>query len=211
MTRRLLARTGIGISLLLATTAGCSSPSVPEEPTANTGGEPTASAGAGGSGSVSSTDVPKVAQPLDARRYVEDPCAVLSRQQVAALGANVEGEPSSAASTRASGPGCFWNPRGASKTVGVAFLTPNVNGLADTYTQHARGFFAFFEPIVVDGYPGVLSDTLDQRDSGSCGGVVAVNDKLTVSVGRQGGNGRQACEDVKRIASEVLTTLKENQ
>lgn len=210
MTRFALSKAGAGLTLLTVLAAGCFSPSVPGEPTADAS-QPTAS-GSASSSVNEGANVPKVARPLDASSYLKNPCALVPDNQVAALGVNGKAHADlNETANLLSGPGCTWVDVNAYRTVGVGFLVKNKHGLADIYTLNSRGAFAYFEPIVIDGYPGALADNRDKRDNGQCNAAIALNDRLTMSVSMIGGDGRLSCEDVKHLGGVVLRTLKENQ
>lgn len=192
--------------LLLTAAAGCASPSANEEPRANDSG------GVSQSGSAAaSLAVPTVPHKLDASRYITAPCSVLSSEQLSSFGMSGPGDrDTSSGFARYAGPTCGWTNREAMTGIGVGFTTANRNGLADLYRGHANGQFAYFEPITVEGYPGVLADLTDSRDNGTCDANVAVNDHLTFVAHLSGGNGPQSCEDAKRLAAAVLRTIEGN-
>jgi Protein of unknown function (DUF3558) len=194
-----------GLAVLLAAVTGCSSPSV--------GGEPSADAGSGGSAAPSSAGgaaaVPLVPHALDPAKYIADPCSVLTSDQLAKFGMSGSGDADTTSSlAKYAGPRCAWMNRESHTGIVVAFTAGNRNGLADLYRGDSQGQFGYFEPITVDGYPGVLADLTDTRKTGTCNANVAVNEKLTFLAKKFNGDGPRSCADAQRLAAEVLRTLK---
>lgn len=136
---------------------------------------------------------------------------MMSAEQTSKLGLNGPGKGDiTSAYAKYAGPSCTWSGEKMS-SLGVAFLLGNKNGLSDMYRGNNAGFYPYFEPTTVDGYPAVMADRVDNRASGFCQVAVGLNDKLMFTAKIiNGSNGRQSCADAKSAAAEVLRTVKGN-
>ena len=157
---------------------------------------------------------PTVADPLEASKYVADPCAILTLAQLASYGMNQTGEPDTpTTSTDFNEPGCLWHGNAQTFNVGVSWLTSNENGLADTYLLQESGTWDYFEAIEVEGYPAVFNYFSDDPQYGNCHVTVGISDRLVYTVYLQGqGNidAETGCELVVQIATAVIQRLKED-
>lgn len=154
--------------------------------------------------------VPQVGDPLDASAYLTDPCAALSRDQLADLGIDRAGttDPDSAIA-RHIGPSCVWHARmEVHSSIMVAFPSETTPGLRGLYLLRFQ--MAYFEETTVEGYPAVFYDLVDHRNSGTCGIEVGLSNDLTALVGETGGSGARACARAKVIARAVINTLRGN-
>ncbi len=152
---------------------------------------------------------PSVTEPLDADRFIADPCAALTQEQVAGFGFTGPGVPEmEGAIAEQAGPSCTWQGTvDEPGTIGVTYLTGLENGLADIYGTRER--YEYFEETTVNGYPAVVSDTVDHRDIGTCGVVVGVSDSLTFSTLEQGDlDAVGACERAEQVAAAVIETMQ---
>ncbi|MBC6446790.1 DUF3558 domain-containing protein [Actinokineospora xionganensis] len=146
---------------------------------------------------------PEVADPIDAKKFIEAPCTLLTSAQTTKLG--LESKGSQAGGTSA--PYCSWN-NNAGEKYAVGFQPDNKGGLSDNYRAEKDGKWEYFEPTTVSGYPAAFLDAVEGRDRGYCGLVVGVRDELTFNISSRGGPGRQACDKIKEIAGEVIATMK---
>ncbi|WP_410606962.1 DUF3558 domain-containing protein [Amycolatopsis sp. lyj-109] len=186
-----------------ALVAGCSNDVV---------GRPSPSAGGTDSPSPAgeSSDVPKVAHPIDTSRYEREPCSALSADQLSQLG--IKTEPKSDLAAKG-GPGCEWNAYDdIGWTVGARLLTAG-SSLANLYEQHAQGAWPFFEPVPdVSGYPGVLLESVETRPKSVCGMSVALRDDMIYSVqiriDPQKEEANDPCPVVRKIAEMAVSTMK---
>ncbi len=159
---------------------------------------------------------PTVADPLDASKYVADPCAVLTPAQLASYGVirTKPGAPSS--SSDFSQPSCLWYGSAQSINLSVSWLTSNKNGLADTYDIQYGGSetWDYFEETEVEEYPGVFNYFSEDPEHGNCHVTVGISERLVYTVSIQGqGNidAQTSCDRVEEAAEAVIHTLKENQ
>ncbi|CRK61190.1 hypothetical protein [Alloactinosynnema sp. L-07] len=191
----------IGAVLATSALSGCTEKGTP---VARDTGTPTTSA-TSPSKDDDPKSAPKVTKPLDAAGFIGKPCTLLASTQSTGLGLEAEG----AQDQGVGDPFCSWSDKERRADYTVGFISPNRNGLSDTYRAMQKpGEAAYFEPTTVAGYPGVFVDGLDDRDRGHCKVIVGVRDELAFHVFSQGGPGRAACDKVKDIAGEVITTLK---
>jgi len=193
----------VGVLVVGGVAAGCmakqnGSPTVGSDPT----GTSTSTQG-------ETYGAPRVGSPLDAARFLSQPCAVLTQAQLEGFGVSRAGEPDTDSEiARASGPGCLWHARPeVDSTIDVSFLTGNKNGLADTYRGRSR--FKFFEETTVEGYPAVFNDPSDGRPHGDCNITVGISDTLAFRAREEGGLvGQAVCDRAKQVAAAVIATLK---
>ncbi|MEV5718991.1 DUF3558 domain-containing protein [Amycolatopsis mediterranei] len=187
--------------------------------TTTTGGTASPSPAGSVSSGPSSADpeVPKVSAPLDASKYVADPCGLVPEDVLTPLRLPVPGEKRPAGNdprTKA-GPSCVWRIRGegtgVSMTLGTSNRDRGAGGLAGLYAGYRQGtFIRFLERAPdVEGYPAIYYDLADERSMGSCGLGVGIADDLVVDVYAQGYNGEDdSCGTAARIAAAMIKTLK---
>jgi hypothetical protein len=151
---------------------------------------------------VSTSEAPRVENPLDAGPFLATPCSTLTPGQLSTFEVNPPGRGRDGDGI---GPRCIWH--GATGSIGVGFLTRNKGGLSDTY--RGRDLEAYFEETTVDGYPAVFVDAIDSRPRGNCGLVVGISDTLTIDVLEQGRlDAAGACARAKQVAAAVIATMK---
>lgn len=198
--------------------AGCTT-SDPGTPTPDpTGSESAASTSTESSESPASSSehekygAPRVETPLDASRFLADPCAVLTPAQLTGLGVSTPGRgdiDSEVAKTV--GPLCTWTadteiPSG----IGVAWQSGNKNGLADLYRVRDRQ--EYFEETTVESLPAVFASEIDNRDGGDCTIAVGLSDSLTFTAGETGMlDADGACARAEQVAVAAVVTMRENQ
>lgn len=206
--------TATAIFALAALLAACTSsttgtPSVVPGPTTSSG--PGASS-SGGPGENDTFGAPRVSVPLDAGRFLSQPCSVLTTAQLSRFNISKPGEPDTDSQVaKASGPGCSWKADGEPfRGLDMSFLTGNKKGLSDIYRgQKENDQFAYFEETTVDGYPAVFADGTDARSQGSCGSGRSVGlGSRRRSSGRPrtfrlGAGGRSPCRATKSSAQCV--------
>ena len=91
----------------------------------------------------------------------------------------------------------------------VGAVPQNKGGISDIYDQQSRQ--AYFQPVTVNGYPGVFADTQDGRPSGSYTLWVGITDQLAFTVGvsiTTGQNKATPCASAQKIGEAVITHLK---
>ncbi|UJW32490.1 DUF3558 domain-containing protein [Saccharothrix sp. AJ9571] len=150
--------------------------------------------------------VPKVARPLDASKYVADPCASLTAAQQEAF--NVT---SSRVNSDGRGSGCIWKLGDGSTSTGVSYLTSVDTGLGNLYALNDIGWWdrGYFEPTEVGGYPAVFVDLTDLRAQGDCGVAVALSDRLFFDVSMRTAKGNDVCVGAGNVAEAILHTITE--
>jgi Protein of unknown function (DUF3558) len=196
--------------LTACTTSTTGTPSVAPGPTTSSGHGASSSGGPGGNDTFGA---PRVSVPLDAGRFLSQPCSVLSTAQLSRFNISKPGEPDTDSQVaKASGPGCSWKADGEPfRGLDVSFLTGNKKGLSDIYRgQKQNDQFAYFEETTVDGYPAVFADGTDGRSQGSCDIKVGISDALAFRAGELSGGSRgpASCDGAKELAAAVIATLK---
>jgi hypothetical protein len=211
-----LIKASIGIAVAVVLVSGCSDKTNGTATPATTGGGgettttttrgSTPTSGGGGS------SAPKVNTPLDASKFLPQPCTALSATALQSFKITKPGTPDvDSELAKTAGPSCSWrnDSQPISWGYNVGFLTGNKNGLSDTYRGRAR-FKGYFEPTEVDGYPAVFNDLNDSRDKGTCNMTIGISDTLAfrVSVTLDPDGGTKSCDESKKLASAVIQTLK---
>ncbi|OLF06335.1 hypothetical protein BLA60_32385 [Actinophytocola xinjiangensis] len=162
-----------------------------------------------GSTAPDSHDAPRVDEPLDAARYLNDPCAVLGREQLAGFGVVGPGQ-ADTGSTLADtvGPQCFWQTSPEeNSTIGVGFVVRDQVGLATLYAL--RDEQAYFEETTVGDYPAVFHSYADQRADGICNISVGISNTLFFRTSEYGDtDATRSCARAKNVAEAVVTTLR---
>jgi hypothetical protein len=157
---------------------------------------------------------PTVSDPLDASKYVADPCAVLTPAQLASYGLDrtgLSGTPGT--STDFSEPSCLWYGNAQTFNVGVSWLTSKKNGLADIYLLQESEIWDHFEATEVEDYPAVFNYFSDDPQHGNCHVTVGISNRLVYTVNLLGqGNidAESGCDLAIQVASAVIKVLKEN-
>lgn len=119
-----------------------------------------------------SDGAPKVDRTVDPGRFLTNPCAMFTDAQRKTVGFG-DGKPS----TPENGAVCEWDGS-AGGFAKVQFLTTNVRGLSAPYANRNAGGFAYFEPTLIHGQPGIFANPLDQRSMGECVVLIGLDDKL---------------------------------
>ncbi|MEC3978186.1 DUF3558 domain-containing protein [Amycolatopsis sp. H20-H5] len=189
---------GIAATALL-TLAACSTPVDNQTPSASSG--PSTSAPASGK-----LAAPQVANPLDASKFEQDPCAVLSQAQASQV-ANL------ITSRKATGdvaPICTWSDTDHN-TVAFGFI-PGNGGLSTSYkSQDSKsGYFAVAPDVV--GYPAVYGAPYDDRGDGGCQVAVGVSNDEVITVGvtfrKPSPYYSDPCSLAVKAAEAAVTTIK---
>ena len=150
--------------------------------------------------------------PLDASKFLTDPCAVLTPAQLAEFGVSTPGRGDTDSKiARAAGPICTWTAdTEIPSVIGVTWQSGIKKGLAHLYEVRDR--WEYFEETTVEGYPAVFNSALDNRDGGDCYISVGVSDTLTFNASETGRlDAEGACARAKQLAAAVIVTLKANQ
>ncbi|MPZ84081.1 MAG: DUF3558 domain-containing protein [Actinophytocola sp.] len=154
---------------------------------------------------------PRVENPLDASRFLVDPCAVLTPAQLAPFGVSQPGEGDTDSEiAKTVGPLCIWHadPE-VDSTISVAWQSGNKHGLADLYRM--RDEWEYFLETMVGGYPAVFNDSIDNRDGGDCTISVGVSDTLTFDASETGVlDADGACARAEQVAKAAVVTMRGN-
>ena len=147
----------------------------------------------------------KVPAPLPTQALLSDPCSAVTDAQLAGVGLAPPGQVSE-------GPPklCGWNSTAtAQNRIDVGAVPQNNGGISDIYSQKSRE--AYFEPVTVNGYPGVFADIQDGRASGSCTLWVGITDQLAFSVVTSlttGPNKSNPCPKAQQLGEAMIAHLK---
>jgi uncharacterized protein DUF3558 len=176
------------LCLLTACSGGSSSPSPAPVPSSTSAG-----------------DGPKVPAALPTQALLTDPCSTLTAAEADGVGLASPGR------KRTSGlQGCVWKSSATEQNqIGLTPLPQNTGGISDIYANKPHS--VYFEPVDINGYPGVYTDIQDARADGSCTLWVGVTDQLAVSVIPQigvGTNKSDPCALAKKFAIALVTHLK---
>ncbi|WP_239071409.1 DUF3558 domain-containing protein [Amycolatopsis sp. SID8362] len=196
------------VTACTTTTGGTASPSP-------SGSSPTDSSPTGASSA--NPDVPKVAVPLDASKYVADTCGIVPKDVLATLRYTDAGEFRAKGDTpfTKAGPSCLWKLHGEgiglSVSLGTGSRAEGAGGLAGIYAGYEqKTYIRFLERAPdVEGYPAVYWGLEDERPMGSCGIGVGIADDLTFDVYAQGYQGPDdSCAAATQVAASIIKTLK---
>lgn len=152
--------------------------------------------------------VPTVAVGLPLTTLSTDPCSLLSSHQLAGLGMTAATTTQRDQSSVATG--CEWNDATVGSEGGVQldvdWLTPLRHGLADIYVQ--RRTAAYWQPVNIAGYPGVLTDTVDERSTGTCRLDLGATNTAVIDLSYQGSAADNPCHQVQVLAAAVVSSLR---
>ncbi|SFB02557.1 Protein of unknown function [Amycolatopsis marina] len=146
---------------------------------------------------------PPVEEPLDATKYISEPCGSLTESQQREF--NVT---SSRDNSNADGEACIWSIGDGSTSVSVSYATTVDAGLSNLYALHETVPWPYFEETEVDGYPAVYQDVVDHRAQGTCGLSVGIRNDLFFSSDVISLAGNDACKAAANVASAVIRTIK---
>ncbi|WP_372665267.1 DUF3558 domain-containing protein [Amycolatopsis kentuckyensis] len=188
--------------------------------TSTTPGTATPAASSPGASSQAPADanVPKVATPLNASKYENDPCGLVPKDELSRLKFTDPGEPrlNDGSVENEAGPNCGWKIKGEGISLLVILGTGNRNrgggGLAGIQANYERpnGVTKFLERAPdVEGYPAIYEDTRDRRPNGFCSMAIGIADDLAVHVVAGGYEGQQdSCDAAQGAAAGIVRTLK---
>ncbi|SRR6266567_2233275 len=185
--------------------AGCSS-TEPGQPAARASSDPSRTLTT--SARVSGGQAPPVQAALNDAQLVGDPCSALTLGQLQGIGFTAAVK--TQVERLAVGNVCSWNDDtigAVGASAGVVVQTTLIHGLSDIYSQ--RPEMAYFTPVTIEGYPAVLADLTDQRNSGTCALNLGVSDTSVLVIDyEQQGLGQSACDKVQALARAVVETLR---
>ncbi|WP_034275091.1 DUF3558 domain-containing protein [Haloechinothrix halophila] len=183
--------------------AGCSNGEA-GEPTSNGETQPTVDVGP--RTTTPQVSAPQVTDPIEnLDKYNEDPCAMLTTQQAKKIGyaADIRRPPD-----QDNGPECEWRGKDSSNFT-IVLLNKQPLGITGVYQN--KSDLGYFEPVDINGYPGVFGGAIDNRDNGACALSVGVTDEQVINVGGRfhlGSPDRdRPCEVMKQAAEMALKTM----
>lgn len=194
------------VLLPLGLIAACDSGADPTPPPVTT----TASTPPATTSTDPAAQAPRVTAPLNADRFIADPCLSLTTAQQKQFGMTRTEKKE----VGRDGIGCFYGyPNWTPTASVVAYATNMPTGLSARYAQHARGIYPYWEPTVVDGYPAVGYTASKATDPGPklCNFAIGLTDTLHFVVTAEDKPGAAQCSTAKEVASAVLTTMKTGQ
>ncbi|OZM75085.1 hypothetical protein CFN78_02610 [Amycolatopsis antarctica] len=161
-------------------------------------------------GQITGDPAPKVATPLDPAKFLADPCAVLTPEQLQRF---VITKPPRPKGVSGSGnPGCQWTAGRdyEDATIGINFDQSTGDGLQRLYDLDASGQWkdGYFEPMELGGYPAAFVSIDDARPTGDCDLAVAITDQLVFVAGVIGRPGTDGCKAALNTAEAYLETIK---
>lgn len=164
--------------------------------------DPTTSAQSGPT--VPHDGAPKVAKPLDTKKWEVDPCSLASRQEFDTYGFGKQ----DIAPDKGNGV-CTWDFTQAGFS--ASFQSANGNGLSQIYQAHKVGSAKFFKPMTISGYPAATAEkSQDIVDNGQCEVYVGVRDDMALVVGVQADSGKPAkdpCKAASTVAEKLIGNM----
>jgi hypothetical protein len=205
--RQRIAMATLGAALLVIA-AGCGSVGG----LANTGSAGDSHPNTASSPAPSPPKAPPVTRPLSVTKFLTHPCDLLTKAQAKELGATKAGKPEGVKDPDSAGPICHWHNSEAVTGFSAAIIPGDKHGLDDIYRANQDpNYFAYFVPTTIHRYPGVFESATDYRDEGTCAIAFAVNDHLVLDAEYTGSRETtDPCAKVRKVASAVVTTIKEN-
>jgi hypothetical protein len=169
--------------------------------------------GAVGGGEAGQRDVPSVEEPLDIRAFLDDPCALLSREWAK----QEDLEDIEEAEESVFGTSCSWSsPPVLPYGVQIIVADPEneelcQEGLQCAYDAFERGRLEYYEPTAISGYPAAFAGSADRRDRGQFVLDVGVADDQSVTViGTSDRSDPERAEELAvSAAEEMIKTLRE--
>lgn len=199
----------VGLGLAGCTTSDAGTPT--PGPDSSASSAPTSTGSSAPNSGQDTLEAPRVENPLDASRFLTDPCAALTPDQLATLGVSTPGRGDTESEiAKTVGPLCTWTAdTEIPSVIGITWQSGNKNGLADLYRmRHERGYF---EETTVKGYPAVFSSGLDNRDGGDCYIYVGISDTLTFAASETGVlDADGACARAEQVAAAAVVTMRGN-
>src|SRR5699024_7219572 len=126
------------------------------------------------------SSVPQVAEPIDPGYWENNPCEVLTSTQQNKLTIDTTPQPE----TTSTQSRCTWGSLSDDQiTISVALGDEKSGSVQGWYENNELGRYDYFDPITINGYPGVFADMTDARDHGVCGSYIALQDDYTYSLG----------------------------
>lgn len=161
-----------------------------------------------GGGDLPSHGAPKVQNPLDTTAFHQQPCQVLTDDQLRQLNLEAPGETGKGVGA----PDCTWRNRSTGASLGMQFELANSQGLSTLYERREQNDL-WIELPSIEGYPALAASTRDTRNQlGDCTVLVGVTDSLEFSVSGTLSNAKRGkadpCEATQLAANLVLQTLK---
>ena len=140
---------------------------------------------------------------LDATAQANQPCGVLTEDQLRTFGL----EPAGRLDPLPGGPpACVWEGPGFTQEVSVAVL-PNRDFLVDTY--RSRGMYQYFEPITIAGLPATAQQTTRGALTCTVTTGIALGQGLDVSATEYGADPDPPCETARQVSEAVAANLPE--
>ena len=202
------------VGILCLTLAGCVTVSKgdpsPDPKSEVSTTNPSSPSSSGSEEDLPSDGAPKVEEPLvDASRFEQDPCSILTAAQAQELDLPAAGEQQDGAL----GLDCEWFNPDTRGEVTISSLANNRRGLSGFYAANQRGEYAYFTELPpIEGFPAIATDVTDRRPEGRCIVVVGVTDQLAFGVSLQLSQvnvGQQdPCETAVMVTGIALQTMK---
>ena len=197
------------LALIIFVTTGCSN-AQHGTPTTHivTSGQATSSAASTASSWPS--DLPRIPEPIDVTPWVESPCKALTDGQLEELSIKSTPEPGE----DPTGPGCNWGDLFEDGiTVGGNFGTKQYSTIPGMYKNNETGFYSYFEPVTIAGYPAVFYSDAPDRGNGGCGIAIALREDHTYGMGVRLNNDHanydEPCSMLEDVAEMAVTTITE--
>lgn len=181
--RRPLTTVLLGVAALTVALASCSDseagtprPGDTDAPTSTTSDEPPTTSSSPGDGDLPAYGAPSVDNPIDSSEFEQQPCRMLTDGQVRQAGLVPPGEPDQGAVA----PSCTWRNRDSGANVNIQFDNSSRQGLSGAYGANEAGKYDLWLVLPpIKGFPAVVVDIRDLRDTGECPILVGTSDEVT--------------------------------
>lgn len=151
---------------------------------------------------------PAVTTPLATDKFEPEPCAILSKKDLASLDIKVS---STSQDQNPPGPTCrYTRDDDLSWGLTITIITADKEGLSRLYQNEQRDPAGYFQEVnSVSGYPGLLTGLIDNRKNGDCDLIVGVRDDRIVQIILSGTSSDDPCNIATRIGEFGIDRLKD--
>lgn len=207
--RRPRTAVSLGIATLALVLASCSDseagtprPEDTGESTSTTSDEPPTTSSTPGDGDLPAYGAPRVENPIDTSEYEQQPCRMLTDEQARQAGLVPPGELGQGAVA----PSCTWRNRESGANVNIQFDNSSRQGLSGAYGANEVGKYDLWLVLPpIEGFPAVVADIRDLRDTGECPILVGTSDEVTFQLSAKLSDAKVGKTDPCDAAVQVTT------
>lgn len=200
-------------TVALLAVAGCSGTSAGQAIPATQAGGPSAPVGSA-AGQLPAPGVPKVQNPIDITKASQDPCGLLTAEQIKGF---LGGLVTPKSDRGPAGPECYWFGGYEYEHAGIGIIVNGVDkqGLTSVYASKGT-LLKFFQPLPsVEGYPLVAGDVREKRTYGKCSASLGVRDDQAIEISVEQPDSRKEkkdpCVSLHDVAVAIIGNIRGGQ